>query len=49
MLHYYPNVGETEHTAVCNHIIFVEIVDTDSGTLGNFHISVWYIFYPVLS
>ena len=29
---------------MCNHIIFVEMVDTNSGTLGNFQIPVWYIF-----
>ena len=29
---------------MCNHIIFVEMVDTNSGTLGNFQVPVWYIF-----
>ena len=29
---------------MCNHILFVEIVDTNSGTLGNFQVQVCYIF-----
>ena len=29
---------------LCNHFLFVEMVDTNSGTLSNFQILVWYIF-----
>ena len=39
-----PNIAlQDEHSVffLCNHILFVEMVDTNSGTLGNFQIPVW--------
>ena len=43
------SLSTREISGVHTHMIFVEMVDTNSGTFGNFQILVWYIFYPFLS